>query len=88
MFTERSRINYVAGSNQLILYDNSGTNIKQRLAIPDTRLDKNENHENNLGKENTLWSDIGVKLTSITTNRSTTCNKTSEFDILCNDCYT
>jgi hypothetical protein len=51
-------------------------------------LYEDENHENNnLGNENTLWSDIGVKLTSINTNSSTTCDKTSEFDILYKDGY-
>ena len=51
-------------------------------------MDDDENHENNnWGNENTLWSDIGVKLTSINTNISTTCDKTSDLDILCNDGY-
>jgi hypothetical protein len=62
--------------------------VKQHFAISDTLLYDDENHENNnLGNENTLWSDIGVKWTSINTNSSTTCNKTGELDIKYNDGY-
>jgi hypothetical protein len=62
--------------------------VKRHFAISDTLLDDDKNHENNnLGNEYTLWSDIGVKLTSILTNSSITCDETSELDILCNDGY-
>jgi hypothetical protein len=61
---------------------------KRHFAISDTLLDDDENHENNnFGNENTVWSNIGVKLTLINTNSSTTYNKTSDLDILCNDGY-
>jgi hypothetical protein len=62
MFTEGSRSNSKAESNQLMYCMTIPR--RKHFAISDTLLDDNGNHEN------TLWIDIGIKLTSINTNSS------------------
>jgi hypothetical protein len=89
MFTGGSRSNSVAELNQLMYCMTiPGRKHKTTFHYHGHTFGQKRKHENNnLGKENTVWSEIGVKLTSINTNSSTTCNKTSEFDILYNDGY-